>query len=144
MHHIKAHGALYNLIAKDIRAATNYISSIEAFTKDVSIYVPCNSAIEQVARERNINIKYEAFADRNYNDDLSLVSRLNKNAIINNSAAVFNHLKQMIETENVKTIDKVLVPIKVDTFCIHGDHENSLEILKEITKLLNLQNIQIA
>lgn len=144
MHHIKAHGALYNLIAKDIDAATNYINSIEKFAKGISVYVPYNSAIEKIAKERGINIKYEAFADRNYNADLSLVSRSNKNAVINNPSAVFNHIRQMIENEKVLTIDKVLVPIKADTFCIHGDHKNALEILKEITRLLNTQNIQIA
>ena len=144
MHHIKAHGALYNLIAKDVEAATNYINSIEKFTKGVSVYVPYNSAIEKIAKERGVNIKYEAFADRNYNADLSLVSRSNKNAVISNPSAVFNHIKKMIETEKVLTIDKVVVPIKADTFCIHGDHKNTLEILKEITRLLYTQNIQIA
>ena len=144
MHHIKAHGALYNLIAKDTDAATNYINSIEQFTKGVSVYVPYNSAIEKVAKERGINMKYEAFADRNYTADLSLVSRSNKNAIISNPTAVFNHIKQMIETEKVLTIDEVLMPIKADTFCIHGDHKNSLEVLIEITRLLNAHNIQIA
>ncbi|MBL4642247.1 MAG: 5-oxoprolinase subunit PxpA [Flavobacteriaceae bacterium] len=144
MHHIKAHGALYNLIAKDIDAATNYINSIERFTKGVCVYVPYNSAIEKVAKERGINIKYEAFADRNYNTDMSLVSRSNKNAVISNPSVVFNHIRQMIENEKVLTIDKVLVSIKADTFCIHGDHKNALEILKEITRLLKKQNIQIA
>lgn len=144
MHHIKAHGALYNLIAKDIDAATNYLNAIEKFTKGVSVYVPYNSAIEKIAKERGMNIKYEAFADRNYNADLSLVSRSNKNAVISNPAAVFNQIKQMIETEKVQTIDNVVVSIKADTFCIHGDHINALEILKEITRLLTAKNIQIA
>ncbi len=144
MHHIKAHGALYNLIATDVDAATNYINSIERYTKGVRLYVPYNSAIEMVAKERGINIRYEAFADRNYNADLSLVSRSNKNAIISNPIAVFNHIKQMIEAEKVLTIDEVLIPIKADTFCIHGDHKNSLEVLIEITRILNAQNIQIA
>ncbi len=144
MHHIKAHGALYNLIAKDIDAATNYINSIEKFTKGVFVYVPYNSAIEKIAKEKGIDIKYEAFADRNYNADLSLVSRSNKNAIISNPAAVFNQIMQMIETEKVLTLDKVAVSIKADTFCVHGDHKNALEILKEITRLFTAQNIQIA
>jgi len=144
MHHIKAHGALYNLIAKDVDAATNYIDAIERFTKGVCVYVPCNSAVEKIAKERGIEIKHEAFADRNYNADLSLVSRSNKNAIIRNPTAVFKHIKQMILTKQVRTIDALLIPIKAETFCIHGDQKNALEILKEITRLLTLENIHIA
>lgn len=144
MHHIKAHGALYNLIAKDVNAATNFINSIEKFTKDTFIYVPYNSAIEKVAKERNIKVKYEAFADRNYNTDLSLVSRLNEKAVISNSTAVFNHIMHMIKAGKVMTIDNTLMKIKADTFCIHGDNLEALNILKEITQLLKAQNIQIA
>jgi len=144
MHHIKAHGALYNLIAKDVNAATNYINSIAQFTKDIYLYVPYNSAIEKVAIERNINIKYEAFADRNYTADLSLVSRLNENAIISDPTAVYNHIMHIIQDEKVLTIDETLLRIKADTFCIHGDNLEVLPILKEITHLLKAQNIQIA
>jgi len=144
LNHIKAHGALYNLIAKDAEAATNYLNSIAQFIKGAFVYVPYNSAIEKIAKERGIDIKYEAFADRNYNTDLSLVSRLNKNAVISDPLSVFYHMREMIEAKKVLTIDNVLVAIKADTFCIHGDHKNALETLKEITRLLNTQNIQIA
>jgi UPF0271 protein len=144
MHHIKAHGALYNLIAKDVNAAINYINSIERFTKDVYVYVPYNSAIEKVAKERNIKIKYEAFADRNYNTDLSLVSRLNEKAMVSNPTAVFNHVMHMVQIGKVMTIDKALIKIKADTFCVHGDNLEPLNKLKEITQLLKAQNIQIA
>jgi UPF0271 protein len=144
MHHIKAHGALYNLIAKDVNAATNFINSIEKFTKDACIYVPYNSAIEKVAKERSVKIKYEAFADRNYNTDLSLVSRLNEKAVISNPTVVFNHIMLMIQVGKVMTIDNTQARIKADTFCVHGDNFEALSILKEITQLLKSQNIQIA
>jgi UPF0271 protein len=144
MNHIKAHGALYALIANDSKVAAIYLDAIATYVENVFLYVPYNSVIEKLAKERNIKIKYEAFIDRNYNDDLSLVARSNENAIINNATAAFDHLLNILKIGKVKTINKSLKTIKADTFCIHGDTKNALIILKELTLLLKEQNITIA
>ena len=131
LHHIKPHGALYNLIAKDKKTAIVVIEAIKNTIPDAFLYVPFNSIIAEVALQNNIKIKYEAFADRNYNDDLSLVSRSNKNALLTNSEKVINHITNMIGGK-VKTIQGNSKEIKTDTFCVHGDTENAVEILKTI------------
>lgn len=143
LHHIKAHGALYNLLAKDINTATAYLDSIEEFVKDVYLYVPYNSVIEKLAKERNFKIKYEAFADRNYNNDLSLVPRTNEKAMFTKPKNIFNHVFHIVKNNAVKTIENRDIPIIADTFCIHGDNKNALQILKELTRLLKQQNIRI-
>ena len=74
LHHIKPHGALYNAIAIDEKLANLFIDVTRNYLKDAFLYVPYNSVIERIALKNNINIKYEAFADRNYNNDLTLVS----------------------------------------------------------------------
>ena len=86
---------------------------------------------------------FEAFADRNYNEDLSLVSRKEKNAVLTEKEAVLEHVLLMINNEKVKTINGVEVPIKVSTFCVHGDTENALGILKYITQKLPENHIDI-
>ncbi|WKD85914.1 hypothetical protein KCTC32516_01263 [Polaribacter huanghezhanensis] len=144
LHHIKAHGALYHLIAKDKKAATVFVNTIKKYVEKAYLYVPYNSEIEKVAIENNINIKYEAFADRNYKNDLSLVSRTESNAVISNPTKVYEHVLNMIQNDRVKTVSNSLIKIKADTFCIHGDNQNALEILQEVTALLKTQNIQIA
>lgn len=144
LHHIKAHGALYNVTAKDAKAATIFINTIKKYMDNVYLYVPYNSEIEKVAIKNNINIKYEAFADRNYNDDLSLVSRAESNAIISTPKKVYEHVLQMIQNNCVKTISNSQIKIEADTFCVHSDTENALQILQEITELLKNQNIRIA
>ena len=143
LHHIKPHGALYNLIAVDEIAANNFIKVIHQYTKDVFLYVPYNSVIEKVALKNNINIKYEAFGDRNYNDDLTLVSRTNENAVISNPKEVYHHIYKMVFEEKVKTISNVQKKIKADTFCIHGDHKNTLEILQYLAKEFAKKGIEI-
>ena len=144
MHHIKAHGALYNLIAKDKKTATVFVNAIKKYIKKAYVYVPFQSAIEEVAIENNIKIKYEAFADRNYNDDLSLVSRSKSNAIIYNPIEVYQHVLKMVQNKAVITVSNSVIKIKADTFCVHGDTKNALEILKEVTQMLRTQNIHIA
>jgi len=131
LYHIKPHGALYNLIAKDIKTAKVIVEAVQNTIPDAFLYVPFNSVIEEVALQNNIKIKYEAFADRNYNDDLSLVARSNKNALLTNPKEVVSHIINMINGK-VKTIQGNLKNIKTDTFCVHGDTENAIEILKTI------------
>lgn len=80
LHHIKPHGALYNAIAKDENIAKIFVNSILKYSRNSFLYVPYKSEIEKVAIKNNIKIIYEAFADRNYNDDLTLVNRTYSNA----------------------------------------------------------------
>lgn len=144
LHHVKAHGALYNVTAKEEKAATIFINSIKKYMDNAYLYVPYNSEIEKIAIKNSINIKYEAFADRNYNDDLSLVSRAESNAIISTPKKVYEHILDMIQINCVKTISNSQIKIKADTFCVHSDTENALQILQEVTELLKNQNIRIA
>jgi UPF0271 protein len=138
IHHIKPHGALYNLIAKDRLEAIKFIKITKKYLKDCFLYVPYNSKIAEVALENNINIKYEAFADRMYNDDLTLVSRTRENAMIQDVDAITKHLVKMVKTDTVETIFGTEKEIKAATYCIHGDHENSVGILPAlVTKLKN-------
>ena len=136
LHHIKPHGALYNSIAVDENLAILFIDAIKKFTIDAYLYVPYNSVIERVAKENNIKIKYEAFADRNYNDDLTLVSRTYENALILDKKQVFLHVHRIIKENKVKTVSGKEVKIKADTFCVHGDSKNAIEIVKYVSREL--------
>jgi UPF0271 protein len=143
IHHIKPHGALYNLIAKDKLEAVKFIKITKKYLQNCFLYVPYNSKIAEVALENNIKIKYEAFADRNYNDDLTLVSRTQENAIIRDTDAVTKHLVRMVKTNTVATISGSEKEIKAATFCIHGDNENSVGILPVLATKLKNYGIEI-
>jgi UPF0271 protein len=101
--------------------------------------VPYQSEIEKVAINNDIKIIYEAFADRNYNDDLTLVNRAHENAIIKDKEAVFQHVSKMLIERKVKTISGKEKEIKVATFCVHSDTENAVEIVKYISEKLKNQ-----
>ena len=134
LNHIKAHGALYNQMIIDAELSNFYLDTIKDFKNKCSLYIPYKSEIEKIALKKGFNIIYEVFGDRNYNDDLSLVSRNNENALITNPESVVNHIKTIKETETVKTINGNYKKIKFDTICIHSDTNNSIEILKKINQ----------
>tara|TARA_B110000238_G_scaffold187933_1_gene218483 strand:- start:37 stop:651 length:615 start_codon:yes stop_codon:yes gene_type:complete len=143
MNHIKAHGALYNLIAVDVSIAKTFLKAIDKYAKSVFLYVPFNSVIARLAIEKNIKVVYEVFADRNYNADLSLVSRKQKNALITDSVAVFKHVVHMYRHQEVNTISGKKKAIIAETFCVHGDQENALSILAYLSEHLNKEGISI-
>ena len=134
LHHIKAHGALYNEMFSDKDLSDFYLDTIIGYKEECYIYIPYNSEIEKCALEKGFKVMYEAFGDRAYNDNLSLVSRNEKGALINNPKSVINQIAGIIDSNKIKSINGVYKPIKADTVCIHSDTDNSIEILKEINK----------
>lgn len=143
LHHVKPHGALYNLAAVDKKAALVIIEVMKSFVEPIKLYVPFKSVIANLAIENNIPIVYEAFADRNYNADLSLVSRTKKEALIHETDIMFNHVYGMISKQNVTTIHGKSVSIKADTFCIHGDNFNAVALLKKLRINLEKKGVEI-
>tara|TARA_R110002051_G_scaffold65952_1_gene119585 strand:+ start:5674 stop:6417 length:744 start_codon:yes stop_codon:yes gene_type:complete len=142
LHHIKPHGALYNDIAKNEHLANVFLTAILPYKNNVVLYVPCKSLIEALAKANNFKIMKEAFADRNYNNDLSLVSRKQDKALISNGKEVLEHLVLMCNENQVRTVNGEKIPIQADTFCIHGDTPNAFQILTYITEHLQEHNLQ--
>ena len=143
LNHVKPHGALYNLAAVDDKAASVIIEVMKNFILPVKLFVPFNSVIEKIAIENNIPIKYEAFADRNYNVDGTLVLRNQNNALIHESEQMFDHVFRMISSQKVTTISGSEIKILADTFCIHGDNPKAVELIQELSKRLQEKGIQI-
>ncbi|APA65660.1 5-oxoprolinase subunit PxpA [Maribacter sp. 1_2014MBL_MicDiv] len=141
LHHIKPHGALYNDIAKNETLAEIFLESIAGFRNSTFLYVPYYSVIQRLAEKNGFRILVEAFADRNYNDDLSLVTRKEKNALLNNGEEVLAHILYMHKNKKVKTVSGKSLPMYADTFCIHGDTPSALQILTYITEYLSEHNL---
>ncbi|WMI65372.1 5-oxoprolinase subunit PxpA [Aestuariibaculum sp. YM273] len=143
LHHIKPHGALYNMAAADKKLAGVVIEVLKTYATPVQLYVPYGSVIADLAVQHNIPIVYEVFADRNYNDDLSLVSRLKKDALIHDVDDMFEHVYRMISMREVKSIDGTNVPIRVDTVCVHGDNSEAIKLVENLWKRLEEKGVKI-
>jgi len=130
--HVKAHGALYNLAAKDEETAIVIAKVIQDATPDAIIYVPANSIQLEVAKRMGLKYKIEAFIDRRYTKDLQLASRNTKGAVIENSASALEQVKSLFHSREITTIESEKRNIEADTFCIHGDNPSALDIVKKI------------
>ncbi len=144
LYHIKPHGALYNLAAVDEKVAKTIIEAIKSIALPIKLYVPYKSVIADIAIKNDVSIIYEAFADRNYNADLTLVPRNKAYALIDDSEILFDHVYRIITTQKVKVINGAEIAIKADTFCIHGDHLGAVNLVKTLNANLKTKGIDIA
>ncbi len=140
LNHIKPHGALYNLAAQDEQTAQAVIKAVSHCGAHLKLYAPYGSVIAQLALASGLEVVFEAFADRHYNEDLSLVSRSNPEALILEPKAVFEQVNHILKTGQVASINGVEVKLKAQTFCVHGDHQNALEILDYLDHHLMLKS----
>ncbi|WP_203257949.1 5-oxoprolinase subunit PxpA [Hyunsoonleella ulvae] len=143
LHHVKPHGALYNGAVKNERIANVIIELMKSMHLPVYLYVPYKSVIASLAKENNIPIIYEAFADRRYNDDLTLLSRTKSNAVFHDEDEVFHHVYNMISENKVKTISGKALEIKAHTFCIHGDNPKAVALVRRLKYNLESKGVII-
>ncbi|WP_027393848.1 5-oxoprolinase subunit PxpA [Aquimarina latercula] len=133
LHHVKPHGALYNEAVKNEEVANAVIQSVKNIDKSLNIITTKESMISYLYRD-DVKVKYEVFADRNYNEDLTLVSRSKKNAVLVNPENILSHVLRMISDKKIRTIKGEEKLIFFDTICVHGDNPKSVEILECLYK----------
>lgn len=134
LHHIKAHGALYNDAIRDPRIARIYLKAIAGYKRRCFIYLPPGSEIALLAKALQFRVTYEAFGDRTYREDLSLVPRGMAQAVIRDKKQVYAQINSIASTGKVITDKGRYVDLKAETFCIHSDTEDAVSILGYLNK----------
>ncbi|MFD1096436.1 5-oxoprolinase subunit PxpA [Salegentibacter chungangensis] len=140
--HVKPHGALYNDAAANENIAKTVLDALLEFEDDFALYAPPGSIISEMA-EGKMRVVYEGFADRNYNENYSLVSRSETGAVITKKEEVFEHLFRMFSEEKIRCENGAEIPCKADTFCLHSDTPDSIEILNYLHQKFSENNIKI-
>ena len=143
LHHVKPHGALYNMAAKDEEISTSICEAILDLDCNLIVYAPSKSKLASVATSMHIKTCNEVFADRYYRSDGSLVPRSQPKALIDNEDAMAKQLLQILTQQSLTAEDGKTIPVKVDTICLHGDGEHALEFARLINELLYLNNIAL-
>jgi len=136
LHHVKPHGALYNMAAKDKKLAKAIADAVNDIDDNLILYGLSNSLLIDEAKAIGLKTKSEVFADRTYQDDGTLTPRTHPNALIKNTYEAIQQVL-MILNGKVKTVSGKEIPIFAETICIHGDGKNAVEFAKEINTLLN-------
>jgi len=138
--YVKPHGALYNDMMKNDDIFTSIVKAIASFNTSIKLMVlstPNYEKFETLATLYGIELIYEVFADRNYNDDGSLVSRTQSNAVVENEDEVIQRVKVLANDGYINSINGNKLFINADTICVHGDGQNALSFIKALKKVLN-------
>lgn len=137
--YVKPHGALYNDMMKDEDIFRAILSAVSSFDKNINLMILSsskNDEYETISKEYGIDLLYEVFADRNYNDDGSLVSRAETNAVIVDEKEVINRVITLKENGFLYSISGKELFLKTDTICVHGDNEKALDFIKILRKAI--------
>lgn len=132
LNHVKPHGALYNMAAKDYNLSLSIAKAIKLLDPELIFYGLSNSQMQNASNDINLKFKSEVFADRSYSDDGLLVSRDNPGAFIIGADNCAERIGKMIKFGEVLSINNKIVNIKADTVCVHGDNKESLLFVKAL------------
>ena len=139
--YVKPHGALYNEIANNELEAQTVINAIKAIDPDLIVMGLAGSHVADIAQKANMRFVAEAFADRRYEADGKLRSRLEEKAVFENPTEAAEQVVSIILNGCTYSLDGEKVSIQADSFCIHGDNPVALEILKAIDTAFSSKGI---
>ncbi len=143
LHHVKPHGALYNMAAKDPRMSNVMAKAVFDFNPKLIYYGLSGSCMISEAMKVGLQTAHEVFADRTYQPNGLLTPRTKERAFIQNENELLRQVLQMIRHHQVETTDNTLLSIQVETICIHGDGEHALQFSRAIHQRLKQEKISI-
>jgi 5-oxoprolinase (ATP-hydrolysing) subunit A len=141
--HVKAHGALYNMAAKDQRLANVIAKAVHDFDSRLIMFGLAGSAMIEAAEDVGLRAANEVFADRTYQDDGSLTPRSQSNAMIEDEEQSVAQVKRMVTEGVVRSVDGSDVRVRADTLCIHGDQPNALAFARRIRTELERAGVEV-
>jgi UPF0271 protein len=141
--HVKPHGALYNMAARDAVLADAIARAMAAVDRSLMLFGLPGSKSIAAARRHGVRAVSEAFADRAYRADGSLVPRSEPGAVIDDEETVVNRAVAMARERMVIAADGTRVPLDVETICVHGDTPGAAVLASRIRKALTDAGIQI-
>lgn len=141
--HVKPHGALYNMSAKNFMIADAITNAVYDTDKNLRFFGLANSTSIRSARSRGLRVVHEAFADRKYNDDGSLTSRIQPGSLIEDAKAAAQQALALATGRSIVSITGKELQVQATSICIHGDGAHALETATTIHSLLKQKGIEI-
>jgi UPF0271 protein len=140
--HIKPHGALYNQAAKDQQTAKVIVEVVQSIDQKLPLYTLPGGVLDSLASD--LEIIPEAFIDRRYNSDYTLVPRNLATALITDPTEAWQQLEMLVKQGHIRSVQGTMIPIKAKTFCVHSDTPGALDLLTHIHQQMAANNMQLA
>ncbi|OYR13399.1 LamB/YcsF family protein [Brucella thiophenivorans] len=141
--YVKPHGALYNTIAHDKRQAADVIAGIKAIDQTLVLMALAGAPIVDQARDAGLRVVGEAFADRAYNADGSLVNRRLEGAVIHDPQIIAERMLRMINEQRITAIDGTEIALDAQSICIHGDNPTAVQIARTLRSTLEARGVEL-
>lgn len=143
LEHIKPHGALYNMAAQNQALSEAIAEAVYKMDPELILFGLAGSELINAGKKIGLRCASEVFSDRTYQQDGSLTSRSNPDALIKDQSTAVQQVIRMVKEGTVQSLQGADVSIKADTICIHGDGEHALAYAKYISSALKEEGIQI-
>ena len=143
MQHVKPHGALYNMAAKDYELSKAICEAIKEFDQELIVLALSGGELAHAAKDMGLRTALEVFADRAYEEDGTLVNRRKEGAMITDETLAISRVVRMIKEKKVTAITGKDIPIQADSVCVHGDGEKALAFVEKIRAALQDEGIEI-
>jgi len=141
--YVKPHGALYNTIAHDRRQALAVIAAIRAVDSRLVLVALAGSSLIELAREQGLTCIAEAFADRAYTPEGTLVSRREPGAVLHDPQLIAQRMLRLVEDGTLEAIDGSITRIRADSICVHGDSPAAVAMARELRRVLEQANMRL-
>ena len=143
MQHVKPHGAMYNMAAKDEKLARAIAEAVAEYDSSLILLGLSGSQMQKASGEVGLTFKKEIFADRAYEEDGSLVARTKPGAMIEDENEAIERLVTMIRYGKVRAVTGKEISVEPDSVCVHGDNPKALDFVIKIRKRLVEEGIMV-
>ena len=143
LQHVKPHGAMYNMAARDYELARAICEAVAEFDRNLIVLALSGGEMVRAAGELGLRTAFEVFADRAYEEDGSLVNRRKPGAMITDEEEAIRRVIRMVKEQKVETITGKDIAIRADSVCVHGDGEKALAFVEKIRRALQEEGVLI-
>ena len=144
LHHLKPHGALYNMAATNAALAQAIAEAVYRVQPELTLYGLAGSELTKAGEKLGLLTAHEVFADRTYQANGTLTPRRQPDALITDANAAVAQVLRMVREGQVGTQQGPAVAIRADTVCIHGDGAHALEFAQRLHGELRAAGVQLS
>jgi UPF0271 protein len=142
--YVKPHGGLYNAIVTHTAQAQAVVDAVKAVDPDLAVLGLPGSEVLRLAEKAGLRPVTEAFADRAYNPDGTLVSRSKPGAVLHDPAEVAEHVLRMATEQRIMAIDGSILNVRAESICVHGDSPGAVAMATAVKSALSDAGVSIA
>jgi UPF0271 protein len=141
--YVKPHGALYNAIVHHERQAAAVVDAVRRYDPDLPVLGLPGSVFLHLAHEAGLRVVREAFADRGYRPDGTLVSRREPGALLHDPAEVAERMLRLVTDGTLVAVDGSVIKVEADSICVHGDSPGAVEMARAVHDALTGAGVAI-